>query len=236
VYKRRPGPKCGVATLAKRRCNLSGCCAFRFELRLAFQPVGYPQPAKPGDGKLGNAQTLAEGYTPQDLFQNLARYNERANHEMFECLSTLTGRARRRDVGSWFGSIHGILNHVIICDINWLRRYRALWPDSPVLNDPRLDPPNLSWNHDLHDDLKGLNEHRAQVDALIRAWFQVFPPERYNEPFQYQDSVGAPRSAVAGRAFEFLFLHQTHHRGQISQILDTLGLPNNLADNAAYLE
>jgi len=41
---------------------------------------------------------------------------------------------------------------------------------------------------------------------------------------------------LAGQAFEFLFLHQTHHRGQISQILDTLGLPNNLADNAAYLE
>jgi uncharacterized damage-inducible protein DinB len=48
--------------------------------------------------------------------------------------------------------------------------------------------------------------------------------------------VGTPRSALAGQAFEFLFLHQIHHRGQISQILDTLGQPNNLADNAAYLE
>ena len=41
---------------------------------------------------------------------------------------------------------------------------------------------------------------------------------------------------MAGKAFEFLFLHQTHHRGQISQILDRIGLPNNLADNAAFLE
>jgi uncharacterized damage-inducible protein DinB len=41
---------------------------------------------------------------------------------------------------------------------------------------------------------------------------------------------------MAGAAFEFLFLHQTHHRGQISQILDAMGLPNNLADNVAYLE
>ena len=44
------------------------------------------------------------------------------------------------------------------------------------------------------------------------------------------------RPAVAGEAFEFLFIHQTHHRGQISQILDEMGLSNNLADNAAYIE
>jgi uncharacterized damage-inducible protein DinB len=41
---------------------------------------------------------------------------------------------------------------------------------------------------------------------------------------------------VAASAFEFLFVHQTHHRGQVSQILDRLGLPNNVADNAAFLE
>jgi uncharacterized damage-inducible protein DinB len=74
------------------------------------------------------------------------------------------------------------------------------------------------------------------VDELIMAWFQAFPASRYAEVFPYQDSVGATRRAMAGQAFEFLFLHQTHHRGQISQILDTLGLPNNFADNAAYLE
>ena len=32
------------------------------------------------------------------------------------------------------------------------------------------------------------------------------------------------------------FLHPIHHRGQISQILDRFGLPNNWGDNAAYLE
>lgn len=184
-----------------------------------------------------NAPPTAEDtYTAQSIFQNLARYNERANRDLFEGLSCLTGRARRREAGSWFGSIHGILNHVIICDINWLRRYRALAPDSPVLKDPCLDPPNLSWDHDLHDRFRDLHAHRRPLDALIRAWFQAFPPSRYHESFPYRDSAGAPRTARAGQAFEFLFLHQTHHRGQISQILDAWGHPNNLADNAAYLE
>jgi len=81
-----------------------------------------------------------------------------------------------------------------------------------------------------------MQEHRTRLDALIRAWFETFPASRYSEIFPYQDSSGTARTAMAGQAFEFLFLHQAHHRGQISQILDTFGLPNNLADNAAYLE
>ncbi|MGB5751122.1 MAG: DinB family protein [Desulfobacterales bacterium] len=169
-------------------------------------------------------------------FLNLARYNERVNREMYEVLSVLTGRARKREAGSWFGSIHGILNHLIICDLNWLKRYRALSPESPVLTDPRLDPPNLSWDHDLHDNFAGLREDRRIVDERIRAWFVEFPVSRYDEIFEYQDSKGNRQHATAGTAFEFLFLHQTHHRGQISQILDSMGLSNNFADNFAYLK
>lgn len=175
-------------------------------------------------------------YDLKASFRNSARYNERANQEMFAVLAKLTGRARRREVGAWFGSIHGVLNHIIICDINWLRRFRSLSPDSTVLNDPCLNPPNLCWEHDLHDDFKGLRESRVRVDQKIRDWFDEFAAVNYGVVFHYEDSAGARRSAMAGQAFEFLFLHQIHHRGQISQILDKLGLPNNWGDNGAYLE
>ena len=175
-------------------------------------------------------------YDIKQSFLNLARYNERVNQEMYAVLSALTGRARKQVAGSWFGSIHGILNHIIICDINWLKRYRALSPESPVLTDPRLDPPNLSWGHDLHDSFAGLREDRKIVDERIYAWFEEFPASRYDEIFEYQDSKGNRQHPTAGTAFEFLFLHQTHHRGQVSQILDSMGLSNNFADNFAYLE
>jgi uncharacterized damage-inducible protein DinB len=167
---------------------------------------------------------------------NRARYNERVNREMYAILSVLTDRARKQEAGSWFRSIHGILNHLIICDLNWLKRYRALSPGSPVLTDPRLDPPNLSWEHDLHDNFAGLRADRTIVDERICAWFEEFPVSRYDEVFEYHDSTGNARHATAGAAFEFLFLHQTHHRGQVSQILDSMGLSNNFADNVAFLE
>ncbi len=166
----------------------------------------------------------------------LADYNRRANREMYDAVSRLTARARKRDVGSWFGSIHGILNHLIVADIYWLRRYRALAPESAVLGDPRLDPPGLTWHQDLHEDFGALRIDREAVDTLIRAWFEEFPESRYAEVFEYEDSRGTRRRAVAAEAFDFLFVHQVHHRGQVSQALDELGVPNDVADNERFLE
>ncbi len=168
-------------------------------------------------------------------FVRLARYNGRANAEMYEALSRVTDRARRRETGSWFGSIHGLLNHVIVCEIAWLRRYRAMAPDSPALTDPCLDPPNLMWDHDLHEDFDELASHQAAVDAAARAWFAELPESRYGEIFEYQDSSGSLHDVVACDAFDFLLVHNTHHRGQVSQILDTLGVANNFADNKRFL-
>ncbi|MFZ7128072.1 MAG: DinB family protein [Desulfobacterales bacterium] len=174
-------------------------------------------------------------YDLQQSFRSLARYNERANIEMYSVLAGLTGRARKRDMGSWFGSLHGILNHVLAADLHWLQRYRALAPDSAVLADQSLNPPNLSWGI-LHEDFDSLRRERGVVDVGIRDWFEEFPSDRYGDRFTYLDSAGTRRPATAASAFEFLFLHQIHHRGQVSQILDQLGLPNNFADNAAFLE
>lgn len=175
-------------------------------------------------------------YQQKDAYLHLARYNERANRELFAVLSTLTDKARRRETGSWFGSLHGVLNHLIVADMYWLNRFKPVRPDSVVLNDPRLFPPELSWQHYLHEDFEGLKLERAFVDGRIIDWFEECPEDHYGIHFEYHDSAGTSRKAVAGTAFGFLFLHQSHHRGQIAQILDALGLPNNIADNVAFLE
>lgn len=155
---------------------------------------------------------------------------------MFDALARLTDRARRRDTGSYFGSMWTLLNHIIIADLYWLNRFKPINPDSAVLKDPLLSPPGLSWDLDLRKDFDGLRTLRPLVDERIIAWFEECPENRYGERFEYTDSAGKLRSAVAGQAFEFLLLHQIHHRGQVSQMLDAVGLPNNIADNGAFLE
>jgi uncharacterized damage-inducible protein DinB len=175
-------------------------------------------------------------YDLKNHFSFLAQYNQRANTELYDALSRLTEKARQRDCGSWFASLHGILNHVIVTDINWLKRYRVLSGNSLVLHHPLLDSPNLSWVHPLHQEFIALRQDRVIVDELIINWFTEFPEAQYSDIFEYTDSRGMVRQAKVCDAFNFLFVHQTHHRGQIAQVLDQLGIPNNVADNIRFLE
>lgn len=174
--------------------------------------------------------------TGKDFFLHLAHYNKRANAELYNAVSVLTDKARKRRDTTWFGSIHGLLNHILVGDFYWLQRFRPIFSESRVLADDRLSPPELSWKGALREDFQELRREREFIDEQIIRWFQECPEDRYEATFEYSDSAGKPRSASAARAFQFLFVHQIHHRGQLAQALDSLGIPNNVADNGPFLE
>lgn len=165
-----------------------------------------------------------------------ALYNKEANRIMLEILDTVSGDIILADEGSYFSSIFGILNHITVCDMMWIKRFQQLRPESLI---PRCDPinhPNLSWEHPLFPDFPSLSEHRKKVDSAICRWFEEFPESDILRPFGYEDSKGGFHETVAIDAFNFFFTHQIHHRGQISQILDSRGVDNNFASNIFFLD
>ncbi len=175
-------------------------------------------------------------YNQKESYVYRASYNEVANRDMFGILSGLTDKARRRDKGSFFGSLWGILDHLVTAEYMWLNRFKPLMPDSDFFRDPGLLPENLSWYDDLCGSFDELKERSAYISGKLTSWFREYPLDGYGKPFQYKDSKGSVRDAVAGPSFDYLFIHQLHHRGQISQVLDEAGLPNNFADNLLFLE
>jgi uncharacterized damage-inducible protein DinB len=163
-----------------------------------------------------------------------ARFNETKNSQLYGILGGLTSRALHRERGSWFGSLMGLLNHIIVTDLRWLDRFRPLSPDAEALCDGRLATFPMEWKP-LREDFSRLREDRVLVDTLIREWFAHYPESGYPKAFSYVDSGGNQHGTTASRAFDFLFMHQNYHRGQISQILDDLGIPHSFADNGDFL-
>src|SRR5690606_1980841 len=58
-------------------------------------------------------------------YRALARYNSWMNRKLFELAWDLDDSERRRDLNAFFKSIHGTLNHLIVTDTIWLRRFAA---------------------------------------------------------------------------------------------------------------
>jgi len=172
-------------------------------------------------------------------FAYLARYNRGANKALVGHLSALPLPELSKPRGSHFVSIQGLLDHVITCDINWLRRFRELFAGDEALSRPRLAPAGHAWKSFEFPVFADYVRERAVVDAIFEDWIAGVESSRLGEVLVYKDSHGSPKRYLASEALDHVFNHQTHHRGQVSQILDELRVEHdysNLLDAAASLE
>jgi uncharacterized damage-inducible protein DinB len=163
-------------------------------------------------------------------FSYLARYNRAANETMIAHLAALESGGTAAPRGSYFGSIQGILDHAIMCDINWLRRFRELFPQDEPLNRPRLSPPGHAWTVYEFPEFDEYRRERTVVDGILVDWIAQADTSLFGEVLAYSDSHGLSKSYYFRDALDHLFNHQTHHRGQVSQILDELGIKHDYSN------
>ena len=91
-------------------------------------------------------------------FVSLAKYNKWANARLYDMASALPDEAYRRNVGAYFGSLHGTLNHLLTADRIWMRRLTGSGDLVSALNTI------------LYDDLKSLRAARqVEDDRIINA-------------------------------------------------------------------
>lgn len=169
-----------------------------------------------------------------DALVTLARYSQHANRKMFEVLGKEEVRKRVAEkVDGYFDSILAILNHLALADIAWIRRLSEVWGSLPVF-DRR---PVSSWGRadDIFSTplltLDALAQQQKELDEFLLSLAQEAGPALdagvVPEIVAYRDRRGAPVSIPAEGALLHVLNHHTHHRGQISQILDAMGVEND---------
>mgnify|MGYP006287609911 FL=1 len=158
-------------------------------------------------------------------FRMLARYNLWATNRLLESVAPLHDDAYRRDMGLFFRSIHGTLNHLLVGEhLLWFRRFAE--GVSPVL---KLDSEAESDRQQLAQRLKA---GAACWEPLIESW----PVERYVGPLNYTTMRGQPASLPFGLTLAHVFNHGTHHRGQITAALTALERPSPELDLVYFLQ
>ena len=141
--------------------------------------------------------------TLQAHFQMLARYNRVSNERLYaHCAELCDAEYRRRRAGS-LGSIHGLLNHILLGDRRWLGLFE---------NGDRVTPP---LNQILYDNFPELRAAREQEDARIERFFSAIDETFWTRTFAYTNNQGKEYVETAHVACTHLFNHQTHHRGQV---------------------
>lgn len=149
----------------------------------------------------------------------MAEYNQLMNQRMINAVDSLSKAELLADKGAFFGSILGTLNHILVGDMIWLKRIQKSPSASKVLSflDQMEKPQQL--NSLLFDELKTFIDQRKLVDAAIISLCQHLTSQDLEEELDYSNMKGEQFSKRLGDLMLHLFLHQIHHRGQITTLL-----------------
>ena len=138
---------------------------------------------------------------PVAHFTPLAHYNQWATARLLDVVRSVPDVDYRRDVGLFFKSIHGTLNHLLVGEHHlWFVRFsEGISPQ--VTLDARL------------------REGCARWAPLIASQ----PAQRWSSVFEYTTMRGQAVSLPFAATLGHVFNHSTHHRGQITAALTALG-------------
>jgi uncharacterized damage-inducible protein DinB len=140
-------------------------------------------------------------------FEQFAVYNRWANARLYEAALALDEVEYRRDVGAFFKSMHGTLNHLLLTDRIWLKR---LTGEGEHPN--RLDAI-------IYEDRFQLAQARADEDERILCYVRSLDDASIGGMLRYATTSGKPFEQKRSDVLAHWFNHQTHHRGQAHVIL-----------------
>ena len=152
-------------------------------------------------------------------FRMLARYNTLANRRLYEACARLSDAERKKACPAFFGSIYGTLNHIMVGDRTWLARFEG------------EEVPSTNLDAILYEGFEELREARRAEDARIEAFASGGLDERFlGGEIRYTNNDGNVHADPVHLLVAHLFNHQTHHRGQVHDMLSQTDVPPPVLD------
>ena len=146
-------------------------------------------------------------------FAMMAGYNAWCNDRIYDVAAQLSDADYRADRGAFFKSVHGTLNHLLVTDRIWLKRFSGQG-EAPN----RLDAI-------LFENLSELLAAREREDERIVGYIDGLSDADLAGRIRYKTITNpAEIEQPLAPALVHFFNHQTHHRGQVHCLLTGFGL------------
>jgi uncharacterized damage-inducible protein DinB len=144
-------------------------------------------------------------------YQMFAGYNRWCNERLYEAAAQVSDAEYRADRGAFFRSLHGTLNHLLVGDRIWMRRFTGAGEVPPSLDAI------------LYDDFGTLRAARRSEDVKIARYIDRLSEADLLSTIRYK-TVVRPQTIEQplAPALDHFFNHQTHHRGQAHALLSAI--------------
>ena len=167
-----------------------------------------------------------------DHFMLLAGYNRWMNGNLQRAAAALPAEAIDAPRGAFFGSILGTLNHLVVADTIWLKRFAASDTDGrwPALGPLAAVAMPAGLDARPCADLAAWWTQRQALDALLVDWIGQLGEDDLTLTIRYGNMRGEPQRRRLSHLLLHVFNHQTHHRGQVTTLFSQCGVDVGITD------
>ncbi|MDR3312083.1 MAG: DinB family protein [Spirochaetaceae bacterium] len=164
----------------------------------------------------------------KDLLAIYARYNKDADGAMYGLLDGLSNEEREKGRGSYYGSLSGLARHVLGGTMFFLGAMAEGVPDNAAAQAAAGPVAGLkvAFEGPVTDAQWGdIRAAFAVADDALVSFVSSLSDADLAAPVKWFS--GSPPTVPVHFMLSQLVMHNTHHRGQVSQILDELGVEHN---------
>jgi uncharacterized damage-inducible protein DinB len=165
----------------------------------------------------------------KEIFLAFAKHNEEANKSIAGILDKLSNDDREKDRKSYYKSLSGLYRHNIGGTAYFLSMFMGAVSGNA---DAQKAIAPLAKLHELEgklteDSWKKAVSFSKIADKALVDFINALKDKDFEAPVKIEWYKGKPPSVPLWFMLQQLTSHNIHHRGQISQILDSLKIDND---------
>jgi uncharacterized damage-inducible protein DinB len=156
--------------------------------------------------------------------QLMAKYNQWMNQNLYSASAKLPTEKLNEDKKAFFKSVIGTLNHILVADLIWLKRFSqhpANYTELEAIK--KIEQPS-SLDQILYPEFDQLLQQRTNLDQIIINWCDQISEVDLSYHLEYANMKKISAIREFGSLILHFFNHQTHHRGQITTLLFQEGI------------
>lgn len=169
------------------------------------------------------------GGSMKEVIQYFAKCNAIENREMLAVIEKSTPDPLAAPLtGYFFKTLGQLLEHVYLGDRHLVRMFLDI--DTYGHDIDAESGALIEGSQPLFKNFKEFLEHRQKMDDFLIVYADSIQEADLFKTASRINRRGEKQEKVAWKAWLHVFNHQTHHRGQISNILDTMQIENNYSN------
>lgn len=152
-----------------------------------------------------------------EYFPVLYDYNYWANQRCLKAAQRLTQEQLFQAHRHSWGSVHGVLLHIMNAEWIWLQRWQG--------NSPRAFLSSLDY-----PSLEAIVEGWKPLEAQMRAFIAARTPQSLRLEISYTNIAGKAFHLPLWQLVAHVPNHGSHHRGELAAMFANLGVPHEEED------